>query len=109
VAGSFTRLCGEVDKRGHPYTGRLGNAPNPDFIVHVPSTDDNYAVIEVKTIDNLGGIDNDVRKLQAFLDHCHYRRAIHFVFGENTQAILDTIGHENINPAYRILESRSGW
>ena len=40
-------LNGEVDKGGHPYFEKLGS-PKPDFIVHIPGTDNNYAVIEVK-------------------------------------------------------------
>ena len=92
------RLCGEVDKHGHPYVGRLGGAFNPDFIVHVPGIEDNYAVIEVKTVDNLGDVSDDIRKLRAFIDHCQYRRAIHLVFGASAQATLNALGQDKIDP-----------
>lgn len=92
------RLCGEVDKRGHPYAQILGGALNPDFIVHIPGTEDNYAVIEVKTVDNLHNVSDDIRKLQAFIDRCHYRRAIHLVFGASAQATISAVGRDNIDP-----------
>jgi hypothetical protein len=88
------RLCGEVDKRGHPYFAGDKGASNPDFIVHIPGTDDNYAVIEVKTrtgLSDRGGLEKDIETLLRFVGDCHYRRAIHLVFGASARATVEAL------------------
>lgn len=40
------KICGEVDKSGHPIL-RDSNE-SPDFLVHVPGEPANFAIIEVK-------------------------------------------------------------
>ena len=54
------RLNGEIDKRGHPYFMEDRWAPKPDFLIHVPESNDNFLIVEVKTLDNLGR--NEVMK-----------------------------------------------
>jgi len=53
----------EVDKR---YQHCFKNGKIPDFILHVPNTHHNLAVIEFKLATNLGGIKYDLEKLIEF-------------------------------------------
>lgn len=84
-------LCGEVDKRKHPYFGT--NDPKPDFIVHVPGQHDNYAVIEVKRPEaRAGDIRNDIEKLSMFRrSPAHYNRGIYLIYGENPTQVQERL------------------
>lgn len=82
-------LNGEVDKRLHPYfEGR--DPKTPDFLVHVPGSGDNHAIIEVKPFNSRReGFEKDVETLALFRREFGYQRAIHLVYGAsvaNTQA-----------------------
>ena len=98
--GSHYRLNGEIDKRGHPYFAENGWAPKPDLLVHVPGSQDNYAVMEVKTADNLRGREvlKDIDTLSRFMDDAGYRRGIHLVFGAPAAETLDVLRHAAIDP-----------
>lgn len=83
-------LNGEVDKGGHPYFEEKGS-PKPDFIVHVPGTNENYAAIEVK----IGGapakdIRKDVDTLLTFRG-LGYKRALYIVYGCDPDAARERI------------------
>ncbi len=74
-------LNGEVDKRAHPYFLHDGGAPKPDFIVHIPGTGNNYAVVEVKSAMVDGeGIRDDIEKLVQFRGF-GYQRALYLFYG----------------------------
>ncbi|MEM2941668.1 MAG: hypothetical protein QW304_09005 [Thermoproteota archaeon] len=53
----------EVDKR---YQHLFKNGKIPDFIMHVPNTSQNLAVIEFKLAPNLSEIEDDLEKLAEF-------------------------------------------
>ena len=75
-------LNGEVDKQRHPYFEENGS-PKPDFLVHVPGTDANYAVVEVKARDPAAA---DMRKdVQTLLRFCElgYESAVYLMYGNN--------------------------
>ncbi len=76
-------LSGEIDKAGHPLIreGNLGKA-KPDFLVHLPGNNDNFAIIEVKPINaNTKGIKKDLKTLTAFIKEANYQRAIYLFYG----------------------------
>jgi hypothetical protein len=76
-------LNGEIDKRSHPYFAGEADAPKPDFVVHVPGTGDNYAVMEVKTrMAVAADIRVDIGKLTRFRTEFGYRRAVYLIYGE---------------------------
>lgn len=80
-------LHGEIDKRGHEEICSLFNpdpkrCPNPDFVIHVPGTQDNLAVIEVKSSDSLFKSKDDLEKLQFFIEKIDYKCGIFLVFGD---------------------------
>lgn len=81
-------LNGEVDKSAHPYFVDDGGAPKPDFIVHVPGTGTNYAVVEVKSaMVDADGIREDIEKLVRFR-RLGYERAFYLFYGmEADQAV----------------------
>ena len=72
---------GEVDKNAHPYFVHDRGTPKPDFIVHVPGSGNNYAVIEVKSAMVDGeGIRDGIEKLVQFRG-IGYQRAIYLFYG----------------------------
>jgi len=75
-------LNGEVDKGGHPYFPHDRRAPKPDFVVHIPGTNHNYAVIEVKSreVANEDNIRTDIAKLVRFRGF-GYQRALYLLYG----------------------------
>ena len=82
-------LNGEVDKQQHPNFANRG-FPKPDFIVHVPGTHDNFAVIEVKGPSaSPAGIRNDLCKLLRFGEW--YRRRLYLVYGVGPGVAADWI------------------
>lgn len=71
-------LNGEVDKAGHPLFPRRFQ---PDFLIHVPGSPKNFAVIEVKACNARStAITKDLRTLDLFLSR-GYQRAIYLVYG----------------------------
>jgi hypothetical protein len=86
------RLNGEIDKRSHRYFAEDAWAPKPDFLIHVPGSDDNSIVI-VKTVDNLRNNEvlKDLDTLNQFMERAGYRRGIHLVFGTTAAATLDVL------------------
>ena len=94
------RLNGEIDKRGHPYFREDDWAPKPDLLVHVPGSHDNYAVIEVKTANNLRNQEvlKDIDTLARFTQDVGYVRGIHLVFGASATETLDLLLHGKADP-----------
>jgi hypothetical protein len=94
------RLNGEIDKRGHPYFTEDRWAPKPDLLVHVPGSHDNYAVIEVKTADNLRNREvlKDIETLVRFTNDVGYVRGIHLVFAASATETLDVLRRAKIDP-----------
>lgn len=90
---SHFRLNGEVDKRNHPYFTNDGTEPKPDFIIHVPGhSDDNYAVIEVKHASRaINNNQKDFDTLTLFVNHCDYKRAIYFIYGDLSDEHADRL------------------
>src|SRR5262245_8520073 len=75
-------LNGEVDKQQHPYFQH--GFPKPDYLVHIPGTGDNHAVIEVKSrAATADQIRDDLRKLVLFrtLREYPYQRALYLFYG----------------------------
>jgi hypothetical protein len=97
--GSPYRLNGEIDKRGHPYFMEDAWAPKPDLLVHIPGSHDNYAVIEVKTADNLRTREllKDMDTLVRFTREAGYRKGIHLVFGASATETLDVLRRAEID------------
>lgn len=87
------RLNGEVDKRNHPDFG--GRAPKPDFLVHVPGTHHNYAVIEVKSGKwaRTREIERDIKKLIRFSKEIKYpyELAIYLIFGAKAERVAERV------------------
>jgi len=71
----------EVDKR---YQHCFENGKVPDFIVHVPNTCQNLAVVEFKLATNLEKIEHDFRKLVEFRQRLGYRHIIEVIIGCGT-------------------------
>ncbi|NCC22836.1 MAG: methionyl-tRNA formyltransferase-like protein [Alphaproteobacteria bacterium] len=93
-------LNGEVDKKAHLYFAENEKKPIPDFLIHVPGEEDNFAIIEVKSAsaDNKG-IEKDIETLQEFTTRLDYQRGIYIVFGES---------NETRETASRVLERLEG-
>ena len=80
-------LGGEIDKSGHPVMTEVAGAVKPDFLVHVPGTMDNYAIIEVKPQRaSTRGIKKDIATLANFVAHGQYHRAIYLIYGYQAEA-----------------------
>lgn len=78
-------IGGEIDKSGHPhFRGGPYAGAEPDLLVHVPGNmEDNLAVVEVKSANvGLGGVREDLRKLNWFCANARYFRGIFLVYGE---------------------------
>ena len=82
-------LNGEVDKQQHPeFADR--RYPKPDFIVHVPGSHDNFAVVEVKGPGaSAGAIRDDLCKLLRFAQW--YQRSLYLVYGVDPGEAADRI------------------
>jgi hypothetical protein len=92
-------LNGEVDKSAHPYFRHNGGAPKPDFIVHVPGTGDNFAVVEVKSplVDG-DGIRDDIQKHVRFRE-LGYRRALYLLYGMGADEAVHRVRAAGITAA----------
>lgn len=91
--GSPYRLNGEVDKRAHPYFQKdHGHEPKPDLLIHVPGREDNYAVIEVKSVRaDPGGILKDLETLALFYGDFGYQRAIYLIYGSDPADLIGDV------------------
>lgn len=73
----------EVDKR---YQHCFKNGKIPDFIIHVPNTRQNLAVIEFKLAGNLDSLEHDFEKLVQFKndEDLKYTHVLKVVIGNET-------------------------
>ena len=73
----------EVDKR---YQHCFKNGKIPDFIIHVPNTRQNLAVIEFKLASNLDSLEHDFEKLIQFKNNedLKYKYVIEVIIGNET-------------------------
>ncbi len=85
----------EVDKR---YQHCFSDGKMPDFIIHVPNTDQNLAVIEFKLADNLYKLEEDLAKLVEFKENpkLQYSHLIEVIIGpkdslETAKALIGTL------------------
>lgn len=68
----------EIDKSGRTKFKR----EKPDFLLHVPNSEVNHLVMEVKTSDSrFEGWKKDVETLIRFLDEHDYKKAYFLIFG----------------------------
>lgn len=70
----------EVDKRYQHYDNL---EKIPDFVFHIPDTQNNLAVIEVKMASDLNGIEEDLKKLFIFGQNLNYHHLVQIVIGNN--------------------------
>lgn len=72
----------EVDKR-YQHLPCFENGRIPDFIIHVPNTHKNLAVIEFKMATNLDNLEDDFKKLMKFKKNqdLRYMYAIEVIIG----------------------------
>ena len=79
----------EVDKRYQHYNNleRI-----PDFIFHVPDTQDNLAILEFKMAPDLEGISEDLKKLFTFGENLNYRYLVQVVIGDS-ESLSHARGH----------------
>lgn len=71
----------EVDKRYQRY---FENGKIPDFIIHIPNTKTNLAVIEFKLASNLSEIKGDFKKLTEFKKVLKYQYLIQVIIGNSS-------------------------
>ena len=91
-------LHGEIDKRGQDFIReRFGYDPNPDFVLHRPSSMENIVVIEVKNSEtSLEDAQRDIEKLTTFIEDIEYRHGIFLVFGFNDPKLNLGIDNQHI-------------
>jgi hypothetical protein len=69
--------------------------PNPDFVLHIPRSEDNLAVIEIKVgeMDRLNreNCENDLSKLEIFIDKIKYKHGVFLVFGGSFDHVKEII------------------
>ena len=88
-------LHGEIDKRGHEFVCKFFDEnPNPDFVVHIPGSMENLAVIEVKTSRmNILGARKDIDKIQTFISKVSYQYGIFLIFGpDDPRNVVEQLG-----------------
>jgi hypothetical protein len=112
-------LHGEIDKQGQRFIRQsLGEAPNPDFVVHVPSRMRNLAVIEVKSAAGLNAdsAKRDLRKLQVFTEQVQYRHGLFLIFGRGGLPNLEMpnektsiLWHKEVGQIPEIVHSAEEW
>ena len=71
----------EVAKK---YQRCFKNGKIPDFIIHVPNTSNNFAVIEFKLATNLDKIKDDFDKLAEFKKELKYKFAFEVIIGNES-------------------------
>jgi len=88
------KLCGEVDKRGHPIIRDV----KPDFIIHKPGDMKyNLAAIEVKPVTVKGRLDRlrkDLNTLKYLLNEAGYYGAIMLIYGNDNGDLPENIKQE---------------
>jgi len=82
-------LNGEIDKCVHP---KIRGNYKPDFLIHKPGSDHNYAIIEVKSSRGIKECDisKDIKKLCYFIKK-GYQKAIYLIYGYECKHVLDKI------------------
>lgn len=70
-------IQGEVDKRYQHY---FKKGKVPDFIIHIPNTQNNFVVIEMKLANNIRNIEKDFQKLNEF-KKLHYKNLVEIIIG----------------------------
>ena len=90
-------LMGEIDKGGHPKIEECAKGLKPDFLIHEPGSGNNYAVIEVKSVEGLKrrlynrnvppqyAYEKDIESLSCFVDKMGYQRGIYLIYGNNNE------------------------
>lgn len=75
-------LHGELDKKGHPIIKEVIGEVIPDFVIHIPNTNNNLVVMEVKALRENSSIDlkKDLDKLEAFIEKIEYFRGIMLIY-----------------------------
>ncbi|MFM4777006.1 hypothetical protein ACEUD0_14390 [Aeromonas veronii] len=82
------QICGEIDKSGHPIL--RDTRESPDFLVHVPGQDANYAIIEVKPANfSRSGLVKDFKTITNFMTNngANYERGICLIYGNTPKLI----------------------
>ncbi|CAJ1900547.1 hypothetical protein [Aeromonas jandaei] len=82
------KICGEIDKRGHPVL--RDSDESPDFLVHVPGEPANFAIVEVKPADfDRQKLIKDFRTIVKFMqsNHAGYERGICLIYGDKPRLI----------------------
>lgn len=83
AGGLSYSIMGEVDKRGHPY---IPGGRTPDFLVHVPGTDQNLVTMEVKPVDAMrtATVVKDMETLALMRgERGRYRASFYLLFGDD--------------------------
>ncbi len=86
---------GEIDKNGHATICQYfpKGAPNPDFVLHIPDTDKNLAVLEVKRGNaDINDIKDDIEKLRIFTESVGYEHGLLLFFGPGRDWRSLTVG-----------------
>jgi tRNA(Leu) C34 or U34 (ribose-2'-O)-methylase TrmL len=85
-------LFGEEDKRGIYKKDELNKIP--DFIIHIPGSNYNFAIVEVKSImAKTHDIIKDYNKIKDFIRYNNYKYGILLLFGEGNNKIPKAV-HE---------------
>ncbi|MDE4541320.1 hypothetical protein [Thermoanaerobacterium sp. R66] len=85
-------LFGEEDKRGVYTKDELNKIP--DFIIHIPGSNYNLAIVEVKSImAKTHDIIKDYNKIKDFIQYNNYKYGILLFFGEDNNKIPKAV-HE---------------
>jgi hypothetical protein len=81
----------EMDKCGHQ---EIRTKRKPDFIWHVPGTNQNYVVMEVKSAIKLKKVQlkKDIETLNEFVGKWHYEVGVLFIYSiENSEEIKNAV------------------
>ncbi len=97
----------EVDKSRRPEFKR----EKPDFILHVPNSEVNHLVMEVKTSESDSrGWKKDVETLIRFLDDHRYKKAYFLIFGgRNPSLRLQNLGSVNSSRQTSVSKIEVWW
>lgn len=82
IVSSDVVIQAEVNKRYQdiPELGKM-----PDFLLHKPGTEDDFAVIEFKLASNYNQLEGDFKKLIKFWQKLHYEFLIEVVIGKDSE------------------------
>ena len=79
----------------------------PDFIIHIPNSDQNLAVIEFKLTNNLTGIKSDIKKLVEFKTNqdLKYANGVEVILGDkpSLESLRKDINNWNDNGGEEII------